>query len=177
MYTVNSDLIYEISTHLDFLELQKLCFTHPRFAQICQQSRFQKLIHDKYDQIVQVIDVATEQLLQNRAIEYTIISGTNKSQKLRFEHNWNDYSITETLIGIPEQESILPELFPSTKVIDEPINSLLLMIHEGSIKRLGVKDLTLKEIQRVLYYLVTHNLLNLSSIKITTKGLYGAIFV
>lgn len=175
MDIANEDMIYEISTHLDLRALQKLCSTHPDFAQLCQRARFKQLIQTKYQQIVKVIDQASELLDQNRATEYTIPSGPGTSHKLRFENNRSDYSITETFLGSFEQDAILRKLFPS-QVMTLKINNYLLMAYSSSVARLNVKDLTIKEIQKVLYYLVTNNLLDPSKIDIKPKGPYDAIY-
>lgn len=148
MQSINEDLIYEISQHLDFHTLQKLCSTDKSVSQICQQFRFQTLIQNKY------IDY---HLLQNNAITYEIQSSNSKTHSIKFSRS----QITE-ISGFNDAKSILFELFPSNKIIN--MNRGVYTIINGFIFR--VSRVTQEEIKNVLSWLITNTLFNPAKIKI-----------
>lgn len=176
------DLIYEMSLHLDFSTLRRLCQSDPQYAKLCRQERFLRLIRQRYLQYQ--IDAIFEILTHNRDI-YFEIPTTWKSQSLwkiinnhqiRLNNNvspytlgGNRYSLVETLTNLPIKNAISLKLLPHDQVHETHGNMTFMMLN---IKELRAMNLTSDDIKRILEYVIINYKLNVTDIKATAGNPY-----
>lgn len=108
MEVINSDLLYEICCHLDFISLLNLLQSCKLYAKLSRKSRFKTLVLNQYleHQITKILNL----LFTGKYWNYTFPGRVATGHWITFGLSRNMFEISEGIVNLPESKEIIPNL-------------------------------------------------------------------
>ncbi len=111
MYTLDQrDQLYEIVRYLNFNDLRYLCQSNKSYNELCKEARFQKLIQQRYDEMIsyQVNNIIDKLAQTNKTITFNLINDPKRNHKITITRAYNrTIYLSEELKNIDYPASII----------------------------------------------------------------------